>query len=116
MVHSGVAFYMPLRNHRTFHYPSDIAVVGIEIKNAPLAQLVGLNKNMKTILSLIFIILLTSCTKQGCEVGPNVNMLPKDPTPVKSDGTNKNESKSISDQIHDLRDTVQPGAQMRCNF
>jgi hypothetical protein len=43
-------------------------------------------------------------------------MLPKDPTPVKSDGTNKNESKNISDQIHDLRDTVQPGAQMRCTF
>ena len=91
-------------------------MVGIEIKKQPFVLIGHVNKDMKTVLFLIFIILLTSCTKQGCEVGPNVTMLPKDPTPVKSDGTNKNESKSISDQIHDLRDTVQPGAQMRCTF
>jgi len=43
-------------------------------------------------------------------------MQQKDPVIIKSDGSNKNEPKSFSDQIHDLRDTVQPGAQLKCNF
>jgi len=61
-------------------------------------------------------LLLISCNKQDCRVGPNITMQQKDPVKTSSDTTNKNDTKSLSDQIHDLRDTVQPGAQLRCNF
>ena len=59
---------------------------------------------------------MISCNTQDCRVGPNVTMQQKDPVKTNSDIPNKNESKSISDQIHDFRDAMQPGAQLRCKF
>ena len=66
----------------------------------------------------LFLILLLSisCSKQDCRVNPNIIMQQKDPVKTSSDTANKNEPKSISDQIHDFRDAMQPGAQLRCKF
>jgi len=55
-----------------------------------------------------------SCNTRDCRIGPNFTIQQKDIVKTNNDNSNKNESKSISDQIHDLRDTVQPGAQLRC--
>jgi hypothetical protein len=71
---------------------------------------------MRRYFLFLILLLLVSCSKQDCQVGPNITMQQKDPVIIKGDGSNKNETKSLLDQIHDLRDNVQPGAQLRCNF
>ncbi len=54
---------------------------------------------------------------QECQVGPNATLQTK--TEIKTDSKTtdaKSESKGIVDQVRDLRDNLQPGAQLRCNF
>lgn len=48
---------------------------------------------------------------------PNATVQPKIETRTDSKKADNNpESKSIAGQIRDLRDGLQPGAQLRCNF
>ena len=54
---------------------------------------------------------------QECRVGPNATVQTKTETKTDSKTTDtKTESKSIIDQVRDLRDNLQPGAQLRCIF
>jgi len=66
---------------------------------------------------LFLLLLLISCSVTDCRVGPSATMQTK--TEIKTDSKTtdpKTESKSIVDQIRDLRDNLQPGAQLRCGF
>ena len=54
---------------------------------------------------------------QECRVDPNATVQTK--TETKTDPKtidSKSESKVIVDQVRDLRDNLQPGAQLKCNF
>jgi len=62
---------------------------------------------------LFLLLFLISCTTQECRVGPNATVQTK--TETKTTDT-KMDSKSILDQVRDLRDNLQPGAQLKCNF
>jgi hypothetical protein len=66
---------------------------------------------------LFLLLLLVSCSVTDCRVGPNATMQTK--TETKTDSKtidSKTESKSIVDQLRDLRENLQPGAQLRCIF
>jgi hypothetical protein len=66
---------------------------------------------------LVLFLFLISCSVQECKVGPNATLQAK--TEIKTDSKTidpKSESKGITDQVRDLRDNLQPGAQLRCNF
>jgi hypothetical protein len=66
---------------------------------------------------LILLLFLISCSMQDCRVGPNATVQTK--TETKTDSKtidSKPESKGIADQIRDLRENLQPGAQWRCIF
>ena len=66
---------------------------------------------------LILLLFLISCSVQECRVGPNATVQTK--TETKTDPKTidpKSESKGIADQVRDLRDNLQPGAQLKCNF
>lgn len=66
---------------------------------------------------LVLLLFLISCSVQECRVGPNATVQAK--TETKTDSRTidaKSESKSIADQVRDLRDNLQPGAQLKCNF
>jgi len=66
---------------------------------------------------LVLLLFLISCSVQECRVGPNATVQAK--TETKTDSKtidSKAESKSIVDQVRDLRDNLQPGAQLKCNF
>ena len=66
---------------------------------------------------LVLLLFLISCGVQECRVGPNATLQTK--TETKTDSRtidSKSEGKSIADQVRDLRDNLQPGAQLRCNF
>ena len=66
---------------------------------------------------LVLLLFLISCSVQQCRVGPNATVQTK--TEIKTDSRtidSKSESKSIIDQVRDLRDNLQPGAQLKCNF
>ena len=66
---------------------------------------------------LILLLFLISCSVQQCRVGPNATVQTK--TETKTDSKmidSRSESKSIADQVRDLRDNLQPGAQLKCNF
>jgi hypothetical protein len=66
---------------------------------------------------LFLLLFLISCSRQDCSVGPNATVQTK--TETKTDSKtidSKSESKSIADQVRDLRDNLQPGAQLKCNF
>jgi hypothetical protein len=66
---------------------------------------------------LILLLFLISCSVQECRVGPNATVQTKTETKTDSKTTDdKSESKSIVDQVRDLRDNLQPGAQLKCNF
>ena len=66
---------------------------------------------------LILLLFLISCSVQDCRVGPNATVQTKTETKTDSKTTDdKSESKSIVDQVRDLRDNLQPGAQLKCNF
>jgi len=50
-------------------------------------------------------------------VDPNATVQTKTETKTDSKTIDpKAESKGIADQVRDLRDNLQPGAQLRCNF
>ena len=54
---------------------------------------------------------------QECRVDPNATVQTKTENKTDSRTIDSNsESKSIADQIRDLRDNIQPGAQLKCNF
>lgn len=66
---------------------------------------------------LVLLLFLISCSITDCRVGPNATVQTK--TETKTDSKtidSKPESKSIVDQFRDLRDSLQPGAQLKCNF
>jgi hypothetical protein len=66
---------------------------------------------------LVLLLFLISCSVQQCQVGPNATVQTK--TEIKTDSKTidaKSESKSVADQVRDLRDNLQPGAQLKCNF
>ncbi len=66
---------------------------------------------------LFLLLFLISCSVQDCRGGPNATIQQK--TETKTDSKtidSKLESKSIVDQVRDLRDNLQPGAQLRCMF
>ena len=64
---------------------------------------------------LILLLFLISCSVTDCRVGPNATVQTK--TETKTDSkTIDSESKGIVDQIRDLRENLQPGAQLRCIF
>ena len=66
---------------------------------------------------LILLLFLISCSVQECRVDPNATVQTK--TETKTDPKtidSKSESKGIVDQVRDLRDNLQPGAQLKCNF
>ena len=66
---------------------------------------------------LVLLLFLISCSVQECQVGPNATVQTK--TETKTDPKTidpKSESKGIADQVRDLRDNLQPGAQLKCNF
>jgi hypothetical protein len=66
---------------------------------------------------LFLLLLLISCSVRDCRVGPNATVQPKVEAKTDSKITDsKVESKSIADQIRDLRDGLQPGAQLKCKF
>ncbi len=54
---------------------------------------------------------------QECRVGPNATVQTKTETKTDPKTINpKSESKGIADQVRDLRDNLQSGAQLKCNF
>ena len=66
---------------------------------------------------LILLLFLISCSVQECQVGPNATVQTKIETKTDSKTIDsKAESKGIADQVRDLRDNLQPGAQLKCNF
>ena len=66
---------------------------------------------------LFLLLLLISCSVQDCKVDPNATVQPKIETRTDSKTIDsKSESRGIADQVRDLRDNLQPGAQLKCNF
>ena len=65
---------------------------------------------------LFLLLLLVSCNVKDCRVDPNATVQPKIETRTDSKKADNPESKSIADQVRDLRNGLQPGAQLRCNF
>ena len=66
---------------------------------------------------LFLLLLLMSCSIKDCRIGPNATVQTKIETKTDSKTTDtKSESKGIVDQFLDLRDSLQPGAQLKCNF
>jgi hypothetical protein len=66
---------------------------------------------------LFLLLLLISCSVKDCRVDPNASIQPKVETKIDSKMIDsKSESKSIAGQVRDLRDGLQPGAQLKCNF
>jgi len=66
---------------------------------------------------LFLLLFLISCSVQECRVDPNATVQTK--TETKTDSRTidaKSESKSVAEQFRDLRDNLQPGAQLKCNF
>jgi len=66
---------------------------------------------------LFLFLVLISCSVQDCRVDPNATIQTK--TEIKTDSKtidSKPESKGIADQVRDLRDNLQPGARLKCNF
>ena len=63
------------------------------------------------------LLFLISCSVKDCRVGPNATVQTKTETKTDSKTIDtRSESKSIVDQVRDLRDNLQPGAQLKCNF
>jgi hypothetical protein len=69
---------------------------------------------MKIVLLFLFV---AGCAVQDCRIDPNATR--QDRSPIKTDTKsleNKSESKSIVEQVRDLRERLQPGAQFTCRF
>jgi len=72
---------------------------------------------MKVKIYFLLFLILISCGRQGCNIIPNTTVQTK--TEIKTDSKTtdpKSESKSVADQVRDLRDNLQPGAQLKCGF
>jgi hypothetical protein len=66
---------------------------------------------------LFLLLFLISCSVQDCRVDPNPAVQTKTETKTDPKTINpKLESKGIADQVRDLRDNLQPGAQLKCKF
>jgi hypothetical protein len=66
---------------------------------------------------LFLFLLLISCSVKDCRVDPNATVQTKTETKIDSNTTDvKSESKTLIDQIRDLRDGLHPGAQLKCVF
>ena len=66
---------------------------------------------------LVLLLFLISCSVQECQLGPNATVQTKIETKTDSKTIDpKSDPKGIADQVRDLRDNLQPGAQLRCNF
>ena len=66
---------------------------------------------------LFLLLFLISCGVQDCRVDPNATVQTKTETKTDTKMVDpKSESKSIVDQVRDLRDNLTPGAQLRCKF
>jgi hypothetical protein len=66
---------------------------------------------------VVLLLFLISCSVQDCKVDPNATVQTKTETKTDSKMIDpKSESKGIADQVRDLRDNLQPGAQLKCNF
>ena len=66
---------------------------------------------------LFLLLFLISCSVQECQVGANATVQTKTETKTDSKTTDsKSDSKGIAEQVRDLRDNLQPGAQLKCNF
>lgn len=63
---------------------------------------------------LLFFLLLFSCNYHSCQIGPNATVQSK--IESKTNVESKSDTKNLFEQFKDLRDTLQPGAQFRCNF
>jgi hypothetical protein len=68
---------------------------------------------------LFLFLLLISCSVKDCHVGPNAIVQQKIETRTNTDSKtidSKSDIKNIVEQIRDFKDTLQPGAQLKCNF
>jgi hypothetical protein len=66
---------------------------------------------------LVLLLFLISCSVQECQLGPNATVQTKIETKTDSKTIDpKSDPKGIADQVRDLRDNLQPGAQLRCIF
>jgi len=63
---------------------------------------------------LFLLLFLISCSVKDCRIDPNATVQTKIETKTGTDF--KPESKSIIDQVRDLRENLQPRAQLRCMF
>jgi len=73
-----------------------------------------ISNNMPYLFLMLF---LLSCSVIDCRVGANATVQQKIETKTDSKtADSKLESKSIADQVRNLRDNLQPGAQLRCRF
>ena len=66
---------------------------------------------------LFIFLILISCAVNNCQINSNTTVQTK--TENKTDSKiidSKSESKDIAEQVRDLRDNLQPGAQLKCNF
>ena len=70
-----------------------------------------ISKDMRCLFLLLFLI---SCSVKDCRIDPNAAVQTK--TETKTGTDSKPESKSIIDQVRDLRENLQPRAQLRCIF
>ena len=78
------------------------------------SQVLQISKDMRYVSLFLF---LMSCNYNDCRLDPNATVQPKIETRTDSKtADSKVESKSIVDQVRDLRDGLQPGAQFRCKF
>ena len=60
---------------------------------------------------------MASCSANRCDVSPNASVQPK--VESKADTRQpdaKTENKSVVEQMRDLRDSLHPGAQLKCVF
>ena len=62
----------------------------------------------------LLLLLLISCSVKDCRVGPNLTQQKE--TAKNNTETIKTESKTVLSQLHDLRENLQPGAQLQCIF
>jgi hypothetical protein len=63
---------------------------------------------------LLFLFLI-SCSTRDCAIGPNVSIQQKE-TVKSNTETTKTDSKTIVEQLHDMKENLRPGGQMKCIF
>lgn len=76
------------------------------------SQVLQISISMNYLLVFLFLLLI-SCTASNCKVDPNATVQVKTDTRTTDV---KMESRTVVDQIRELKDGLQPGAQFRCKF